>query len=108
MNSTLPGVRLVLGTQRRGEVVELLEQAIAQDCALVAVETLRKAPFEHLMVHAHEGHTRATMKIQEGCDRWCAYCIIPFCARADPAPARLMKSRQRRRALRKRDSKRWC
>ena len=74
---TLPGVRLVLGTQRRGEVVELLEQAMAQDCALVAVETLRKAPFEHLMVHAHEGHTRATMKIQEGCDRWCTYCIIP-------------------------------
>lgn len=74
---TLPGVRLVLGTQRRGEVVELLEQAMKQDCALVAVETLRKAPFEHLTVHAHEGHTRATMKIQEGCDRWCTYCIIP-------------------------------
>ena len=74
---TLPGVRLVLGTQRRGEIVELLEQAMKQDCALVAVETLRKAPFEHLTVHAHEGHTRATMKIQEGCDRWCTYCIIP-------------------------------
>ncbi|MGN0995340.1 MAG: tRNA (N(6)-L-threonylcarbamoyladenosine(37)-C(2))-methylthiotransferase MtaB [Candidatus Ventricola sp.] len=74
---TLPGVRLVLGTQRRGEVVQLLEQALAQDCALIAVETLRQAPFEHLTVHAHEGHTRATMKIQEGCDRYCTYCIIP-------------------------------
>ena len=73
----LPGVRLVLGTQRRGEVVQLLEQALEQDCTLIAVETLRQAPFEHLMVHAHEGHTRATMKIQEGCDRWCTYCIIP-------------------------------
>lgn len=74
---TLPGVRLVLGTQRRGEVVELLEQALSQDCALIAVESLRQAPFERLTVHAHEGHTRATMKIQEGCDRWCTYCIIP-------------------------------
>jgi len=74
---TLPGVRLVLGTQRRGEVVELLEQALSRDCALIAVESLRQAPFEHLTVHAHEGHTRATMKIQEGCDRWCTYCIIP-------------------------------
>lgn len=73
----LPGVRLVLGTQRRGEVVQLLAQALEQDCALIAVETLRQAPFEHLTVHAHEGHTRATMKIQEGCDRWCAYCVIP-------------------------------
>ena len=73
----LPGVRLVLGTQRRGEVVKLLEQALAQDCTLIAVETLRKAPIEHLTVHANEGHTRATMKIQEGCDRFCTYCIIP-------------------------------
>ena len=74
---TLPGVRLVIGTQRRGEVVELLHQALAQDVALIAVESLRQAPFEKLTVHAHEGHTRATMKIQEGCDRWCTYCIIP-------------------------------
>ena len=74
---TLPGVRLVIGTQRRGEVVELLHQALAQDAALIAVESLRQAPFEKLTVHAHEGHTRATMKIQEGCDRWCTYCIIP-------------------------------
>ena len=73
----LPGVRLVLGTQRRGEVVQLLHQALEQDCALIAVETLRQAPFERLTVHAHEGHTRATMKIQEGCDRFCTYCIIP-------------------------------
>ena len=74
---TMPGVRLVLGTQRRGEVVELLRQALEQDTALIAVESLRQAPFEKLTVHAHEGHTRATMKIQEGCDRWCTYCIIP-------------------------------
>ena len=73
----MPGVRLIIGTQRRGEVVELLQQAKAEKCTLVAVESLRQAPFEHLTVHAHEGHTRATMKIQEGCDRWCTYCIIP-------------------------------
>ena len=74
----LPGVRLILGTQRRGEVVELLHQAEASGETLIAVEGLRRAPFEALTVHAHEGHTRATMKIQEGCDRYCAYCIIPY------------------------------
>ena len=73
----LPGVRLVLGTQRRGEVVALLEKALMQQETLIAVEGLRSAPFERLTVHAHEGHTRATMKIQEGCDRYCTYCIIP-------------------------------
>ena len=75
---TLPGVRLVIGTQRRGEVVTLYEVACAQDQPLVAVEPLTKGvPFECLFVSRHEGKTRAVMKIQEGCDRWCSYCVIP-------------------------------
>jgi threonylcarbamoyladenosine tRNA methylthiotransferase MtaB len=72
-----PGVRLVLGTRRRAEVVELLERALAEDAALVAVDQLTAAPFERLAVTAHEGHTRAVLKIQEGCDRRCSYCVIP-------------------------------
>ena len=75
---SLPGVRLVLGTQRRGEVVQLLEQARReQQAPLCAVNGLKDAPFECLSVSRHEGKTRAVMKIQEGCDRWCAYCVIP-------------------------------
>lgn len=73
----MPGVRLVLGVQRRGEVVGLLEKALRDDAHINAVAPLRDAPFEALFVTHHEGKTRATMKIQEGCDRYCAYCIIP-------------------------------
>lgn len=71
------GARLILGTQHRGRVVELLEQAIAEDIQLVAVDGLEAAPYEPLLIHSHEGHTRAVMKIQEGCDNRCTYCIIP-------------------------------
>lgn len=74
---SLPGVRLVVGSRRRGEVVELLERAQRENICLVAVENLKGAPFEYLSVTRHEGKTRAVMKIQEGCDRWCSYCIIP-------------------------------
>ena len=45
--------------------------------AVCAVESLKDAAFEPLDVTANEGHTRAVMKIQEGCDNRCAYCIIP-------------------------------
>ena len=74
---TLPGVRVVLGNQRRSEVVSLLAEAREKDCMVSAVGNLKNAPFEYLCVTRHEGKTRAVMKIQEGCDRWCAYCIIP-------------------------------
>lgn len=73
----LPGVRLILGTQRRAEIAELLRRAMAQEEPVVAVEPLGKVPFEKLQVTASEGHTRATLKIQEGCRNFCTYCIIP-------------------------------
>ena len=73
----MDNVRLVVGVQRRAEVVALLERALAENTAINAVAPLKGASFEHLFVTRHEGKTRATMKIQEGCDRYCAYCIIP-------------------------------
>ncbi|MCE5343960.1 MAG: tRNA (N(6)-L-threonylcarbamoyladenosine(37)-C(2))-methylthiotransferase MtaB [Eubacteriales bacterium] len=71
------GARLILGTQYRGRIVDLLEEALEENQQVVAVESLAGAPFEPLSIHAHEGHTRAVMKIQEGCDNRCTYCVIP-------------------------------
>ena len=73
----MDGVRVVIGVQQRARVVELTEQAVSQDRRINAVLPLKGAEFEALFVSRHEGKTRATMKIQEGCDRYCTYCIIP-------------------------------
>ena len=75
---TLPGVRLVLGTAKRAQAAQLLERALEGNLALIEVNTLKGAAFEPLTINSHEGKTRATMKIQEGCDRYCTYCIIPY------------------------------
>ena len=74
----LPGVRLILGTQRRGEIVSLFEKAMTEGTQLVAVQPFSKVPFERLFVSSNADHTRAYMKIQEGCNRFCTYCIIPY------------------------------
>lgn len=71
------GARLILGNQYRARVVELLEKAVAENTQIVAVEAVEGVPYEMLSIHSHEGHTRAVMKIQEGCDNRCTYCIIP-------------------------------
>ncbi len=71
------GARLILGTQRRAEIVTLLEDAVHQNKQTVAVEALSSIPYEPLAIRAQEGHTRAVLKIQEGCGRKCTYCIIP-------------------------------
>lgn len=73
----MDNVSLVVGAQRRGEVVSLFSEAVAAGTKISAVAPLKGASFEPLLVARHEGKTRATLKIQEGCDRFCSYCIIP-------------------------------
>lgn len=72
------GARLVIGNARRAEVVALLEEAIEKGQRVAAVQDILRAPYEPLSITRQEGHTRAMLKIQEGCDRYCAYCIIPY------------------------------
>jgi len=72
------GADLVLGTQRRNEAVVLLEKVISDGNPLCAVTPLQNGqPFERLSVTACNEHTRAVLKIQEGCNNHCTYCIIP-------------------------------
>ena len=72
------GARLILGTQRRGEVVTLLEKAVREGVQICAVDALTtQTPFECLTITDQEDHTRAILKIQEGCNNRCTYCIIP-------------------------------
>lgn len=72
------GVRLVVGNSRRQEVVELLHQAVRDHVQVAAAEDVRRIAFEPLSISGNLGHTRAVLKIQEGCDRFCTYCIIPY------------------------------
>lgn len=75
--SAMAGVRLVLGTQSRAMAAQLVEDAISRNVVINAVKGLNNADFEENKVTAHEGHTRAVLKIQEGCENRCSYCIIP-------------------------------
>ena len=69
---SLPGVSLVIGSKDRANIVGLL--ANLHEGRLNAVGSLMgEHEFEEL-VATREGRTRAHLKIQEGCDRYCTYC----------------------------------
>lgn len=75
----IPGVSLVIGTKDRNKIVELVHQAKASGEQINAVGNIMEAEeFEELTVVDKEQRTRAFLKIQEGCNNFCSYCIIPY------------------------------
>ena len=78
----LPEVDLVVGNGRKSEIVDLVYQGVdgkLKDSIFVMPrEELTKYEDMGQVVSSESGMTRAYIKIQEGCDRFCAYCLIPY------------------------------
>jgi len=75
----IPGVDVVIGTQDRGKILAMVEQAAAERRPVRAVGDISQATrFEELPVYEYASRTRASLKIEEGCDQFCAYCIVPY------------------------------
>lgn len=75
----IPGVDLVVGTRDRGRIVTLVESYAKGKGPVNAVEDIMESPsFEELPVPSEQGKARAFLKIQEGCNSYCSYCIIPY------------------------------
>ena len=74
----LPEARVVTGTRDRGKLVEYVRRALATGERIVDLASHRPGEaFEAMCTARFAGHTRAFVKIEDGCDRYCAYCIIP-------------------------------
>ncbi|WP_408954869.1 tRNA (N(6)-L-threonylcarbamoyladenosine(37)-C(2))-methylthiotransferase MtaB [Natroniella sp. ANB-PHB2] len=72
-------VDLVVGTKGRSKIVEFIEQAISSKEQLNFVQDMdEKEVFEEVPIQNFTERTRATIKIQEGCNQFCSYCIIPY------------------------------
>lgn len=76
---SIPGVKVAVGTKNRNRIVEYVEMAEATQSSINAVEDIMKVrEFEDTPIEAFDGKTRAVLKIQEGCNQFCSYCIIPY------------------------------
>ena len=72
---------IAIGTADRNHVVDMVDDFIENNCLseenILHNKLSKDEPYEKLFITKLEGHTRAHMKIQEGCNNRCAYCIIP-------------------------------
>ncbi len=74
----IPEVDLIVGTSRRNELIQLIEQAEKERICAVE-DIMQRREFEALHITEYgPNRTRAFLKVQDGCDRYCSYCIIPY------------------------------
>lgn len=75
----IPGVDIVVGTQDRTKMLGLIEEYRTERQPINAVRNIMKnRVYEELDVPAFTDRTRASLKIQEGCNNFCTFCIIPW------------------------------
>ncbi|ALM28606.1 tRNA (N(6)-L-threonylcarbamoyladenosine(37)-C(2))-methylthiotransferase MtaB [Bacillus altitudinis] len=75
----IPGVDIVVGTQDRHKMLGYIEEYRRERQPINGVGNIMKARvFEELDVPAFTDRTRASLKIQEGCNNFCTFCIIPW------------------------------
>ena len=72
-------VDIVIGNDRKHDLVRLLEE-YSLDSVNDTVDDINdgKHDFEELFIDQTKEHTRAFIKVQDGCNQFCSYCIIPF------------------------------
>ena len=74
-------IDLLLGNNQKGELVPLLAQIFAKRGEHIAqIDDINDGvpAFEELFVSHQAEHTRAFLKVQDGCNQFCSYCIIPY------------------------------
>ena len=75
----IEGVDVVLGSRNKGDIVYWVNRAREECKQVVEVsDVLKNKVFEDLNISEYQDRTRAFVKIQDGCNRFCSYCLIPY------------------------------
>jgi len=97
--SKIPGVDLVLGTHNKFDLLQRIEEIRNEKNPQIFIRNhLQKEEYTALNSGEYVGRTRAFLKIQDGCDSYCSYCIVPY-ARGPCRSASLVDVMHRTRQL---------
>lgn len=74
----IPEVDVMVGTSGRAKIVSLVEEAMHGKRVLEHCDIMKERDFEELCITTTQSRIRANIKIEDGCNNFCSYCIIPY------------------------------
>ena len=69
---------IILGNKDKSKIIELIDEYYRNKNKIERIYDLSEEKFESMEIKNLSSHTRAFVKIQDGCDAFCSYCIIPY------------------------------
>jgi threonylcarbamoyladenosine tRNA methylthiotransferase MtaB len=73
-----PCIDVVIGNNKKQDLIPILEAATTDSVSMEKVDLTHPTEYEELELSHTGEHTRAYIKVQDGCNQFCSYCIIPY------------------------------
>lgn len=77
-DNLIDGVSIYIGNKDKSKIVDLIEKYLEDRNKIEKLYSDLGTTFEDMEIKTFEGRTRAFVKIQDGCENFCSYCIIPY------------------------------
>lgn len=75
--SKFDNVKIILGNTGKSKIYDYIDTYLKNNEKIIDIKDLNNVPFENMMLD-NFNQTRAFVKVEDGCENFCAYCIIPY------------------------------
>ncbi len=72
------GIDILIGNQKKSQIVSIIKEYLEKNQKYTYINQNRDIPFENMQIEKFTTHTRGYVKIEDGCDNFCSYCVIPY------------------------------